>query len=67
MPKPQYDAEGPFRADQLKEGDRYELSHGHAIYCAPSRSRHASKNLTAASMLESDPDVEWAGVDAGWL
>jgi len=26
---------GPFRADQLRPGDRYELSNGHPIYCAP--------------------------------
>ena len=26
---------GPFRADQLRDGDRYELSNGHPIYCAP--------------------------------
>jgi len=27
--------QGPFRAEQLNEGDRYELSHGHPVYCAP--------------------------------
>lgn len=66
MSKPQHDAEGPFRADQLKDGDRYELSHGHAIHCAPGGPEHASKNLTGASALDSDPDAEWAGVDAGY-
>src|SRR5580658_4213186 len=25
--------EGPFRADQIREGDPYELSNGHAIRC----------------------------------
>jgi hydrogenase maturation protease len=57
---------GPFRADQLHEGDRYELSGGHPIYCVPSGPEHAARNLTGAAVLETDPDVEWAGVDAGF-
>lgn len=57
---------GPFRADQLKDGDRYELSDGHPIYCAPAGREHAGRNLTGAAVLETDPDVEWAGVDAGF-
>jgi Uma2 family endonuclease len=57
---------GPFRADQLQDGDRYELSNGHPIYCAPSGREHAGHNLTGAAVLETDPDVEWAGVDAGF-
>lgn len=36
---------GPFRADQLKEGDRYELSGGHPIYCAPVGPEHASRTV----------------------
>lgn len=66
MAKPEYDDEGPFRVHQLKDGDRYELSSGHAIYCTPSGPDHAEKNLTAASVLDTDPDAEWAGVDAGY-
>jgi len=58
--------QGPFRADQLRDGDRYELSGGHPIYCAPAGPDHAARNLTGASVLDSDPDVEWAGVDAGF-
>jgi Uma2 family endonuclease len=57
---------GPFRADQLHEGDRYELSQGHPIYCAPAGRDHAGRNLTGASVLDTDPAVEWAGVDAGF-
>jgi Uma2 family endonuclease len=57
---------GPFRADQLKDGDRYELSDGHPIYCAPAGSEHARRSLTGAAVIASDPDVEWAGVDAGF-
>lgn len=58
--------QGPFRADQLDEGDRYELSNGHPIYCAPARRDHAGPNVTGAAVIDSDPDVAWAGVDAGF-
>jgi hypothetical protein len=57
---------GPFRADQLRDGDRYELSHGHPIYCAPSGRDHAGANTMGAAIIDSDPDVQWAGVDAGY-
>ncbi len=59
-------ASGPFRADQLHDWDRYELSNGHPIYCAPAGPEHASRSLTGAAVIASDPDVEWAGVDAGF-
>ncbi len=62
MPKTQ----GPFRVEQLREGDRYELSQGHPIYCAPSGRDHAGRNLSGGGALETDPEVEWAGVDAGF-
>jgi Uma2 family endonuclease len=57
---------GPFQADQLKDGDRYELSNGHPVYCHPSGRQHAGPNLSGGAVLETDPDVEWAGVDAGF-
>jgi len=57
---------GPFRADQLRDGDRYELSAGHPLYCAPAGPVHATGNLRGAAVLDSDPDVEWAGIDAGF-
>jgi Uma2 family endonuclease len=57
---------GPFRADQLRDGDRYELSQGHPRYCAPAGPEHAIGNLTGAAVLGSDPAVEWAGIDAGF-
>jgi len=67
MTKPKkHDSAGPFRADQLHDGDRYELSNGHPIYCAPAGRDHAGRNLTGAAAIGSDPDVEWAGVDAGF-
>lgn len=67
MTIPHLNAEsGPFRADQLRDGDRYELSHGHPIYCAPARREHAAPNIAGAEIIDSDPEVAWAGVDAGF-
>jgi Uma2 family endonuclease len=57
---------GPFRAEQLRDGDRYELTNGHPIYCAPAGRDHAGPNATGAALLDSDPDVQWTGVDAGY-
>jgi len=57
---------GPFTADQIRDGDRYELSNGHRIYCAPAGENHAHRNASGASLLGSDPDVEWSAVDAGF-
>lgn len=57
---------GPFRAEQLREGDPYELSNGHPIQCLPGGREHAGRNLTGAAVIDSDPAVEWAGIDAGY-
>lgn len=57
---------GPFRADQLRDGDRYELSRGHPIYSSPMSPEDAVLNLVGAEIIASDPDVAWAGVDAGF-
>ena len=57
---------GPFTADRIGEEERYELSNGYRIYCAPAGESHARRNLSGGSLLNSDPDVEWAGVDAGF-
>jgi len=56
---------GPFRADQLHDGDRYELSNGHPIYCAPAGWQHGSGSVTGGLVLDSDPDVQWTGADVG--
>lgn len=57
---------GPFRADQLKPGDPYELSGGHPIECLPVGGRGSRANLIGATILDSDPDVESAGIDTGF-
>jgi Uma2 family endonuclease len=57
---------GPFRAEQIRPGDRYELADGHPVYCAPTGGRGSRRNLTGASVLDTDPTVEEAGVDTGF-
>lgn len=64
--KPHSLESGPFRAHQLREGDPYELSNGHAILCLPSGTSHGGSNLAGGEALDTDPDVEWAGVDVGY-
>jgi len=57
---------GPFFAEQLRPGDPYELSNGHPIECMPAGGRHAKANLSGGVALETDPEAESAGVDAGY-
>nr|VFK31153.1 MAG: Putative restriction endonuclease [Candidatus Kentron sp. MB]VFK34645.1 MAG: Putative restriction endonuclease [Candidatus Kentron sp. MB]VFK76844.1 MAG: Putative restriction endonuclease [Candidatus Kentron sp. MB] len=59
-------SKGPFTADQLIDGDRFELSEGTLIYCAPAGPSHSRHNVTGAAILDSDPDVEWSATDAGF-
>lgn len=66
MVDPLQNSRGPFLASQLRDGDRYELSSGHAVYCAPAGRDHAASNLRGGNVLATDPAVEWAGVDAGF-
>lgn len=58
--------DGPFRVDQLKPGDPYELTHGHPTECLPSGGRHSKANLTGGLALSTDPAVDSAGVDTGF-
>ena len=57
---------GPFRAEQLHPGDRYELDNGHPVYCAPAGGSHATPNLIGAAAVATDPMVKEAGVDTGF-
>jgi len=63
---PRHQIDGPFRADQLRSGDPYELSNGHPIECLPSGGRHSKANLTGGLVLGTDPEVESAGFDTGY-
>jgi hypothetical protein len=59
------DVIGPFRVDQLRSGDRYELSNGQPIWCAPTGQDGAESSGLGFTVLNSDPAVKRAGVDAG--
>ena len=63
---PLYQIDGPFYAESVREGDPYELSNGHPIECLPSGGRHSRANLTGGLVLETDPEVDSAGVDTGY-
>jgi hypothetical protein len=66
MSKPPWSGgRGPFRADQVRSGDPYELSQGHPIYCAPTGQEGAGPNGLGFAVLDSDPAVKRTGVDAG--
>ncbi len=62
----QFRSRGPFRADQLRSGDPYELSNGHPILCLPKSGRRAKAVSVGAAVLASDPAVQDVGVDAGF-
>lgn len=57
---------GPFEARQLRPGDRYELHDGHAFYCAPTGGDGGRATLLGAQVIDSDPAVEDAAIDAGF-
>lgn len=59
-------SQGPFRADQLRSGDPYELSHGHAIRCLPTGGRGSKASRVGGEVLASDPLVEDVGFDTGY-
>ncbi len=64
--KPLHNDRGPFSADQIRDGDYYELSNGHAIECSPAGREHTGPNVSGAEVLDTDPEVGWTGVDAGF-
>lgn len=57
---------GPFTANQIRSGDRFELSHGNAVVCEPTGRAGAQKTAFGAEVIETDPAVDAAGVDAGF-
>ncbi len=57
---------GVIWADQIRNGDPYELSNGHAIRCMTTGGRGSDANAVGAAVLKSDPDVEEAGIDTGY-
>jgi hypothetical protein len=59
-------SQGPFRADQLRSGDPYELSNGHPVHCLPTGSRGGKATSVGDGVLASDPAVKDVGVDIGF-
>lgn len=57
---------GPFYADQIRPGDRYELSDGHPVYCQPTGGRGSRATLVGGAALQSDPAVTSVGTDTGF-
>ena len=64
--KPRIANRGPFYAEQLRSGDPYELSNGHAIHCAPTGGSGSGPNGLGFSAVGWDPAVKEAGVDTGY-
>ena len=66
MTRPWSDPVGPYRADQIREGDPYELSQGHRIDCMTAGGRHGTAHLVGSSVINSDPGLVHApAVDVG--
>ncbi|MEM7582054.1 MAG: Uma2 family endonuclease [Acidobacteriota bacterium] len=61
-----YPPPGRFEADEIREGDPYELSEGRLIQCFPTGGRGADASTTGAAVLKSDPEVDAAGFDTGY-
>ncbi len=61
-----YRSGGRFKADEIRDGDPYELSDGHLIRCMPTGGRGSDAAATGAAVLKSDPQVDAAGVDTGY-
>jgi hypothetical protein len=57
---------GPFRAEQFRSGDLYELSHGNPIYCAPMGGSGSGPKAIGAWVVGWDPAVTEVGVDTGY-
>jgi len=55
----------PVLAEQIRPGDPYELSKGHAIFTPPTGGRGGRANLVGGEVLDTDPNVDSAGVDVG--
>ncbi len=60
------DTRGPFLAEQIRPGDPYELSNGHAIRCMPTGGRGSKAEGAGYKTLSTDPGVEDVGIDTGY-
>jgi hypothetical protein len=56
---------GPYRAEDIRPGEPYELSDGYKIECMGTGQRGSRSNGSGFMVLDSDPAAPPAGVDAG--
>jgi hypothetical protein len=56
---------GPYRADDIRPGEPYELSDGYKVECMGTGQRGSRSNGSGFMVLDSDPTAPPAGVDAG--
>ncbi|MBL9102765.1 MAG: Uma2 family endonuclease [Myxococcales bacterium] len=60
------DPPGPWRADQIREGEPYELSNGHRIECMGAGERHSRAHAAGALVLATAaPSPDQTGIDLG--
>jgi Uma2 family endonuclease len=63
---PHFRSPGLYTAEQIREGEPYELSNGRLIHCESGGGRHGAENAIGASVLGSDPEAKEVGVDTGF-
>jgi hypothetical protein len=56
---------GPYRTEDIRPGEPYELSNGYKVECMGTGQRGSRSNGAGYMVLDSDPDAPPAGVDAG--
>jgi hypothetical protein len=56
---------GPYRAEDVRSGEPYEISNGRRLLCTTGR-RGGLANRAGAEVLGTDPAVRSAGVDVGF-
>ncbi len=65
-PSDRIPGKGFVMAEQIQSGDPYELSEGRVIYCGSTGSRGSKSNMWGGEVIETDPQVEAAGIDTGF-
>ena len=61
-----YSTRERFEADEIRDGDPYELSGGYKIHGLPTGGRGSQATQVGAAVLASDPAVESVGIDTGF-
>jgi Uma2 family endonuclease len=64
--KSKQQAPGSVHVDDVQVGERYELDRGNLVYVAPSGGDGARGVIAGGQALDTDPEVDSAGIDAGF-